>query len=92
MEGAGRWFFAWLRVDLSFLTPVTGSAFDAIYRLPRTFSVKQIPVLTSGQDLFPVIPDSTLLVAFCQLGFLINHVSFKLKCFFQIIKSGVPVN
>ena len=36
------------------------------------------PVLTSGQDLFPVIPDSTLprfvknqLVASCQSGFLI---------------------
>ena len=36
------------------------------------------PVLTSGLDLFPVVPDSTLprfvksqLVASCQLGFLI---------------------
>jgi len=35
------------------------------------------PVLTSGQDLFPVVPDSTLprfvnshLVASCHLGFL----------------------
>ena len=36
------------------------------------------PVVSSGLDLFPVVPDSTLprfvnsqLVAFCQLGFLI---------------------
>ena len=55
-------------------------------------------ILTSGQDLFPVVPDSTLprfvnnqLVACCQLGFLIMFL-LSLNCCFQIIKSGVPVN
>ena len=57
-------------------------------------------VLTTGfgLDLFPVGPDSTLLrfvnsqlVASCQLGFLIMFL-LSLNCFFQIIKSGVPVN
>ena len=56
------------------------------------------PVLTSGQDSFPVVLDSTLprfvncqLVTSCQLGFLITFL-LSLNCFFQIIKSGVPVN
>ena len=47
---------------------------------------------------FPVVPDSTLprfvnsqLVASCQLGFLIVFL-LSLNCFFEIIKSGVPVN
>ena len=55
-------------------------------------------VLTSGLDLFPVVPDSTLpgfvnsrLIASCQLGFLITFL-LSLNCFFQIIKSGVSVN
>ena len=45
------------------------------------------PILTFGQDLFPVVPDSALprfvnsqLVASCQLGVL-NHVSVKFKLF-----------
>ena len=53
------------------------------------------PVLTSGSDLFPVVPNSTLpsfvnsqLVASCHLGFLIMF----LLHFFHIVKSGVPVN
>ena len=57
------------------------------------------PVLTSGLDLFPVVPDSTLprfvnsqLVASCQLGFLIIMFLLTLNCFFYIVKSGVPVN
>ena len=44
------------------------------------------PVITSGQDLFPVVPDSTLprfvnsqLVASCQR--VLNHVSVKFKLF-----------
>ena len=56
------------------------------------------PLLTSGQDLFPVDPDSTLpcflnshLIASCQLGFLIMFL-LSLNCLFQIIESGVPVN
>ena len=56
------------------------------------------PVLTSGLDLFLVVPDSTLprfvnsqLVASCQLGFLIMFL-LTLNCFFHIVKSGVPVN
>ena len=61
------------------------------------------PVLTSGQGLFPVVSDSTLphfvnsqLIASWQLGFFNDVLS--LNCFFcfffffQIIKSGVPVN
>ena len=54
------------------------------------------PTLTSGLDLLSVVPDSTLphfnsqLVVFCQLGFLIMFL-LSLSCFFQIIKSGVPV-
>ena len=51
----------------------------------------QNPVLASGLNLFPVVPDSTLprfvnsqLVASCHLGVLIMFLS--------IIKSGVPVN
>ena len=51
------------------------------------------PVLTSGLDLFPVVPDSTLprfvnsqLVASCQLGFLIMFL-LTLNCFFHIVKS-----
>ena len=40
------------------------------------------PVLKSGQDLFPVVPDSTLP----------RVVNSQLNCFFQIIKSVVPVN
>ena len=50
------------------------------------------PVLISGMDLFPVVPNSTLprfvnsrLVASCQLGFLIMFL-LSLNCFFQIIK------
>ena len=56
------------------------------------------PVLTSGQDLYPVVADSTLprfessqLVASCNLGFLVIF-PLNLNCFFLIIKSGVPVN
>ena len=56
------------------------------------------PILTSGQGLFLVVLDSTLpgfvssqLVASCQLGFLIIFL-LSLSCFFQIIKSGVPVS
>ena len=56
------------------------------------------PVLTSGLNLFPVVPDSTLprfvngqLVASCQLGFVIMF-PLSLNCFFQIIKSGAPLN
>ena len=56
------------------------------------------PVLTFGQDFFPVVPDSTLpsfvnspLVAFCHLGFSVMF-PLSLNCFFQIIKRGVPVN
>ena len=57
------------------------------------------PVLTSGQDLFLVVLDSTLprilnsqLVASCQLCLLIMfQVKFK-YWFFQIIKSAVLVN
>ena len=56
------------------------------------------PILTSGLDLFPDVPDSTLprfvnsqLVASCQLGFFIVFL-LSLNCFFQIIKTGVPVN
>ena len=63
-------------------------------RLPQV----QNPVLTSGVDLFPVISDSNLprfvnsqLVVSCQLGFLIMFL-LSLNCFFQVIKSGVPVN
>ena len=44
------------------------------------------PVITSGQDLFPVVPDSILprfvnsqLVASCQR--VVNHVSVKFKLF-----------
>ena len=55
-------------------------------------------VLNSGQDLFAVVPHSTLprfvnsqLVTSCQLGFLIMFL-LSLNCFFQIIRSGVPVN
>ena len=55
-------------------------------------------VLTSGLDLFLVVPDSTLqcfvnsqLVDSCQLGLLIMFL-LSLNCFFQIIRSGVPVN
>ena len=47
------------------------------------------PVLTSGQDLFPVVPDSTLprfvnsnLITSCQLAHgVLNHVSVKFKLF-----------
>ena len=56
------------------------------------------PVLTSGLDLLLAVPDSTLprfvnsqLVVSCQLGFFIMFL-LSLNCFFQIIKSGVPVN
>ena len=56
------------------------------------------PVLTSGQNLYPVVPDSTLprfvnnqLVASRHLGFLVMF-PLSLNCFFLIIKSGVPVN
>ena len=57
------------------------------------------PPLTSGLHLVPVVPNSTLsrfvnvcsqLVASCQLGFLIMFL-LSLDCFFQIVKSGVPV-
>ena len=55
------------------------------------------PVLTSGLDLFPVVPDSTLprfvnsqLVASRQLGFLMFLLS--LNCYFHLVNSGVPVN
>ena len=57
------------------------------------------PVLTSGFDLFLVVPDSTLphfikfysqLVASCQLAFL-NMFLLSLNCFFQIVRSGVPM-
>ena len=56
------------------------------------------PILTSGLALFRVITDSTQplvvnnqLVTSCQLGFLIMF-RLTLKCFFLIIKNGVPVN
>ena len=56
------------------------------------------PVLISGLDLFPVVPDETLLcfvnsqlVPSCLLGFLIMFL-VSLNCFFQVIKSVVPVN
>ena len=56
------------------------------------------PVLTSGLDLFPVVPDSALprlvnsqLVASFQLEFL-KMFLLSLNCFFHIVKSGVPVN
>lgn len=56
------------------------------------------PILTSRQDLLPVLPDSTLsryvnsqLVATCLLEFLIMFL-LSLNCFFQIIKIGAPVN
>ena len=49
-------------------------------------------ILSSGLDLFPVVPDSTpprfvirQLIASCQLGFL-NMFLSSLSCFFQIIK------
>ena len=48
-------------------------------------------VLSSGLDLFRVVPDSTLpslVNASCQLGFLIMF----LLSFFHIIKDGVPAN
>ena len=58
----------------------------------------QNPVLTSGVDIFPVVWDSTLprfvnsqVVASFQLGFLIMFL-LSLNCFFQVIKSAVPVN
>ena len=47
-----------------------------------------IPVLTSGLDLFPFAPDSTLpsfknsqLVASCQLHGVLNRVSVKFELF-----------
>ena len=50
------------------------------------------PVVSSGLDLFLVVPDSTLLrfvnsslVAFCQLGFLIMFL-LSWNCVFQIVK------
>ena len=58
------------------------------------------PVLTSGLDLFPVVPDSTpprfvnnQLVASHQLGFLIMFL-LSLNCltFTLLTCSGVPVN
>ena len=56
------------------------------------------PVLTSGQDLFPVVLESTLslfvnslLVAFFQLGILIMFL-LSLNCTFQITESELPVN
>ena len=56
------------------------------------------PVLTCGQDLIPVVLDSTLsvfvnsqLVAFCQLGILVMFL-LSLNCTSQIVESGLPVN
>ena len=56
------------------------------------------PVLTSGLDLFPVVPDSTpphfvnsQLVASRQLGFLIMF-PLSLNCYFHLVNSGVPVS
>ena len=56
------------------------------------------PVLTSGQNLFPVVLDLTLpcyvnsqLIASCQLGFLIMFL-VSLNCSFRFIKIGEPVN
>ena len=56
------------------------------------FALGSNPGLTSGLDLFPVAPDSTLprfinrqLVGSCQLGILIMFL-LSLNCFFQIIK------
>ena len=56
------------------------------------------PVLTSGLDLFPVVPDSTLprfvnsqLVASRLLGFSIMFLLI-LYCYFHLVNSGVPVN
>ena len=49
------------------------------------------PVLTSGLDLFPVVPDSTLpRFVNSQLGFLMFLLS--LNCYFHLVNSGVPVN
>ena len=56
------------------------------------------PVLTSGLDLFPVVPDSTP-SRFVnsqpppsrQLGFLIMLL-LSLNCYFHLVNSGVPVN
>ena len=40
------------------------------------------PVLTSGQDLFPVVPDSTLSGTGCLLSVgVLNHVSVTFKLF-----------
>ena len=56
------------------------------------------PVLTSGLDLFPVVPDSipprfvnSQLVASCHWGFLIMFL-LSLNCYFHLVNSGVPVN
>ena len=64
----------------------------------HAFAPGSNPILTSSQDLFPVVPDSTLLrfvnsqlVASCHLELLIMFL-LSLNCFFRIIKSGVPVN
>ena len=58
----------------------------------------QVQILTSGLDLFPVVPDSTPpcfvnshLVAFSQSGFLIMFL-LSLNCYFHLVNSGVPVN
>ena len=54
------------------------------------------PVLMSALDLLPVASDSTLprfvnKLAPPSRGFLIMFL-FSLNCYFQFIKSGVPVN
>ena len=53
------------------------------------------PILTSGLDLFPVVPDSTLprlvnsqLVASCQLGFSIFLLSLNNIVSFRLLRVG----
>lgn len=56
----------------------------------RAVALGSNPILTSGQDLFPVVTDSTLprfvtseLVASCQLGLVITFL-LSLSCFFLL--------
>ena len=56
----------------------------------HAFAPGSNPILTSGQDLFPEVPDSRFvnsqLVASCQPGFFIMFLLSLNYCFFQIIK------
>ena len=51
------------------------------------------PVLTSGQDLFPVVPDSTLPRFGCLLPVgVLNHVSvqfrlLRVECLFRLLRA-----